>query len=124
MKDPMDIAVNRWLAYRDRVDSMLVRGDRRQIRRQMIGVGVKFALGLAFMLAITSATDVGLLALPLGLLVGTLPMQNLARAQCYRSGWIDGRRVAFTALAEAQRRDLSLGEWLDGELERDLQTFL
>ena len=96
----------------------------------MAWVAGKFLIAMAVVVALTWRTDVvskpwgGLAVMVLGFAVGTIPMQNFARAAAYRSGWIDGRTVAFDAFREARQRDLSLNDWLEGEMERDLSIFL
>lgn len=37
----------------------------------------------------------------------------------YSAGWIDGRLALLQSMAEAQRRGISLADWLAAEAERD-----
>jgi len=128
MNTPMEwfdrVVMVRWMDYRHRVDAMLVQRDHKRMRNQTIWAGGKFLIGLALIMLFTWTTDVGSIwTVGLGLVVGTFPMQNLARAQSYRSGWLEGRRAAFSAHREAERRGLSTDDWIAGEYERDLNVF-
>jgi len=124
-------AVNR----RNVLDSMLVRGDRRQVRRQVWWVGGKFLIGMGIIVLLARTTDVGhstwgsVAVAALGLFVGTVPMQTLGRAQAYRSGWAHGRTAAFTALNEASTLSDEVGDvflvddFIEGQLLQDLRIF-
>lgn len=56
----------------------------------------------------------------IGVFVGFSLLGGLKRAGAYRNGWLNGRASMVQALAEAHRRDMSLDDWLNGELARDL----
>lgn len=54
-----------------------------------------------------------------GMCCGMGALAGIRRAQSYRSGWLAGRTTMITSMLEAQRRGMSITEWLDGEFARD-----
>lgn len=84
-------------------------------------------LSLALVLAATSVRLWGAhlswldlpAALVLGGYAGAAAMGRPRRAMAYRNGWLDGRRTMLATLVESTDRGMSLGEWVEGECERD-----
>lgn len=56
------------------------------------------------------------------LLIGRMFLARMIRARAYRNGWLDGRRQMIASMTEAMRRDFTLEEWIQGELERDTEV--
>lgn len=48
-------------------------------------------------------------------LVGLWAFGTTRRSIAYQHGWVDGRQQMIGALAEAQRRDIDLVQWVHGE---------
>lgn len=46
------------------------------------------------------------------------------RRMAYRRGWFEGRRAMHDSMHEAAQRGLTPGEWLVGEMERDVNNHL
>jgi len=55
----------------------------------------------------------------LGGMVGWACTGVFKRMNAYKWGWLSGRTAMVRSLREASRRDLSVGEWLEGERQRD-----
>lgn len=69
------------------------------------------------------STVVNALVLPIiCLLIGRTLLARMVRARAYRNGWLDGRRQMVGSMAEAVQRGFTIEEWLEGEIERDIQV--
>jgi hypothetical protein len=109
-----------WYADRvHRIERTLVDG-RTQRPLWVRGVVVFVVLFLANQL-VSPALPKYALMLALSVMVGLVPLHCWQRAASYRSGWLDGRRAMVVAMGEASQRGMSLNDWLDAELERDMR---
>lgn len=54
------------------------------------------------------------------LYIGFGAFQTTRKMSAYRSGWLDGRMALLSSMREAQHRGMSIEEWADAELARDL----
>jgi hypothetical protein len=55
--------------------------------------------------------------------VGQGALGGTRRAMSYMGGYVNGRCAMIRSLDEAQRRGMTLEEWLRGELARDMALF-
>lgn len=111
-----------------RLESARINGDRRAHRQLVIMAAVKFAVGLAAYLYLIRDDGPPWLTVPAALVLSSAislwATSMLNRQAAYSRGWRQGRRAAFDALNEAERRGISVAEWRAGEFERDLRTLL
>lgn len=93
------------------------------MRREAAKVGLMFAVLLVASSAPIWAEPASLpdvvARLVLAVFAGAAVVSFLRTKLAYRSGWLDGRAQMVRTLSESMRRELSLQEWLEGELARD-----
>lgn len=98
----------------------------RRLRRLFLWDVGTFIVILALVVAEAWATEssmVDVFAIPLViLLLGRTLLARLVRARAYRNGWLDGRRQMIGSMTEAMRREMTIEQWLESEMERDHQV--
>lgn len=102
-------------------DAVMVTQGRHRAWRRLVVIGVLgFALGLGAIVAVQS--DNPWASIPasmwLGGLVSVAALGQQKRALAYWSGWLKGRTEMVVSLSEAHRRGMTIGEWLEGEYDR------
>jgi len=123
---PIDRLMSWHIERRWAVEEARINGDHRLARRTVLLTGAKFLLVIGLLLAL-DWTDEGTIGRSMamwgtGAVLGFWVMGTMLRQQAFGRGWRKGRRTAFEALREAQRRGHSIEDWYLAELERDLNT--
>jgi hypothetical protein len=114
-----------WLVHRsERVDRMLVARNARLIVRVLVTDLSLLILAWAGLLLFRHGPGpLAIIAtLAIALELGRVGIVGLRRAEAYRSGWLDGRSAMLSSLAEAHRRGLTVQEWVQGEMERQMSV--
>jgi hypothetical protein len=105
-----------------RTDAMLVQETGRGYALRVLLLDLclfTLAVGSWVMLSQLHGWWRGVAAVVIGLQLGRAGIVSWRRAAAYRTGWLRGRSQMVYAMAEAQRRGLSVSQWLDSELARD-----
>lgn len=110
----------------DRREQLLVtdpRSGEAQLLRRGIGLlGLALGLACAVLLLPDGWRQSGALVCLTGYLVAGA-MQSHRCGHAYWRGYVDARSEMLASFEESARRDMSVEEWLDGELERGRVLF-
>ena len=114
--NPLDRVVTRL----QRTDAMFVQESRSYALKVLLLDYLLLALAIGAWVAFTLVdgwwrTIAGVVV---GLQIGRASLTSYRRAAAYRSGWLKGRNQMVAAMIEAERRGMSVNEWLEAEALR------
>lgn len=124
-KGPID-RLGFWLGEREAADQKAYVENPRRLRTMWRSDIFWFVLALVLIIVEAflpegSWSNIGAGVL-FGWLIGRSALKRLGKAQAYRNGWLDGRRQMVGSMTEAMHRDFTVEEWLETELERDMDV--